>query len=118
MANIHSLIKNGSEVTVAVHVAIPSANNSVSVNYQVALIGSGVGGKTVLPDGNGMLGTIAAAEKTAILNGSLYEEITTLRVDSVPGAGINAFLDAEFTRISGEVLARLQNQLKYWGFTR
>lgn len=64
------------------------------------------------------LGQITAAELATIATGALYEAVTTLRIGSVQLANINAYLDGEFTRITSEVLALLQDQLNFYGFTR
>ena len=117
MANIHVLNSQGVDYRVAIHIAIPNANNSAGFNWRTMLLRSGLGGTTILTDGDGTGGTISASEKALIVSGALYEMITTIRVDSA-GANVNAYLDAEYTRISNETLLRLQDMLKYYGYTR
>src|SRR5437660_6433122 len=111
MANLHVLSKQGSDVTVAAHIAIPSANNTAGVNWRAALIASGVGGKTVLPDGDGTGGTISAAEKAQLTSGAVYEVLDVIHV-GIPSAGaaINAYLDARYSEISARVLTDLQDR--------
>jgi hypothetical protein len=117
LANIHVLTKNGSEVTVAAHVAIPTGNNVAGNPWRTVLINSGIGGKTVMATGSG-LGQITAAELATIATGALYETVVTLRIGTVQLANINAYLDGEFARISGEVQAALQDQLNFFGYIR
>ena len=69
MANIHIRTVDGSEVATIMHFAVPAANNAAGVGWQV--IAAQVFGKTVLPDGDGTAGTISAAEKAAIVAGSV-----------------------------------------------
>ena len=118
MANLHVLQKSGSEVTVVAHVPIPLGNNPAGVPWRTATAGSGLGATSVLKDGDGTLGTISSAEKTQLGTGAVFEYVTTLRIGTTALANINAYLDAEFTRISGEVLASLQDRLGFWGYVR
>lgn len=119
MANLHILQRSGAEVQVIAHVAIPNSNNAVGVNWRTAIINSGVGGRTSLPDGDGTAGTISAAEKAQIASGAIYEVDATIRPQGVAnGAPLNAFLDTEFARITAEVQAEFQARLNYYGATR
>lgn len=123
MANWHALIGdvNGNSYTVVYHVPIPSANNRSGVNYRTALVSSGIGGKTILPDGDGTLGTIAAAEKSSILAGSLFEVVEPFATN--PGqnlAALQAAVDARWTAlgdVNGAFIAALKARLNYFGGT-
>lgn len=120
MANLHTLLRSGVEVTVAAHIAVPVGNNSAGVAWAMALLNSGLGGKTVLKDGDGTGGTISAAEKAAIVAGTVVEAVDTVRTDSVFGgaATINAYLDAQYILISNRTLTWLQDVLRWFGGTR
>lgn len=118
MANMHVLSSGGGQVLVVMHIAIPSANNTVGVNWRTALIGSGIGGTTVLKDGDGTVGTISAAEKTAILSGAVYEISESLQPESTNLAGLPAWLDAQYTVRSAIALLDLQDRLKFFGYVR
>lgn len=123
MANLHILLRDpaGSDIAAVAHVAVPVGTNSAGVSWQTAVVRSGKGGTTVLPDGDGTAGTIAAAEKASIVAGSLIEVPLTLRPQSILTGGqtaINAYLDAQFSAVSTDALARLQIQLQFYGATR
>lgn len=124
MANLHILTSDArtAEVAAVAHVAVPVGNNAAGIAWRTAVVRSGLGGRTVLPDGDGTGGTISAAEKTGIVtDGSLYEEPVTLRPASVPSgnqAALNAYMDAVYSEVSSRVLARLAVQLNYYGATR
>lgn len=119
MANLHILdTADRSEYRVVAHVPVPNANNAAGVNWRTVVLRSGKGGSTVLSDGDGTGGTIASTEKASIASGTLLEVVTTLRADTVPLAGIGAYLDAEFNRIKADAQERLQAELKYFGYTR
>lgn len=112
---------DGNSYSVVYHIPVPSANNRVGVNYRAALVNSGIGGKTQLPDGDGTGGTISSIEKASIIAGTLYE----VRQDqnTNPGqtlAELKAILDANFAALSdvnGALIGNLKNQLAYFGGT-
>ena len=119
MASMHVLTQGGGQVTVVMHIAIPSANNTVGTNWQTALIGSGLGGTTVLKDGDGTLGTILAAEKASIASGAIYEVVAQLQPESTAsGAALVAWLNQQYAVRSGMALLNLQDRLKYWGYSQ
>jgi hypothetical protein len=102
------------------HVVIPVGNNSAGVSWQLCLINSRIGGNSVLMDGNGTGGTISAAEKALIANGSLYEVVednATMPADLTPSQQL-AYLDETYTNVAAATLSSLQQLLKYFGFTR
>jgi hypothetical protein len=110
---------DGNSFRIVNHIPIPSAVNRVNVNYRTAIINSGLGGRTVLPDGDGTGGTISAAEKAAILAGSLYEHVEDFATN--PGetaAQLQARLDARYDALVGIVQDRAAKMLSYYGFAR
>lgn len=119
MANLHVLTKTENDVTVAAHIAIPATSNTAGVSWRTALINSGLGGATVLKDGDGTGGTISAAEKTQLATGALYEVVDQIHVSIPSGAAaINAYLDSRYSEISARALAFLQDRLNYFGYSR
>ena len=123
MANAHLLDRvSDSDYRVAVHIAIPNSNNSAGVNYRTALINSGLGGTTVLKDGDGTAGTISSAEKTSILSGAIFEVVTTMRIftfrNTFGSANWLADADSAITQVTNDTLARLQLILGFYGGTR
>jgi hypothetical protein len=123
MANMHILLQSGGMFRIVAHIAVPAGNNSAGIAWQTVVVTSGVGGKTVLPAGDGTGGTISAAEKTAILTtGSVYEDVADLDVTqrglNTTPAQPGAYLDLWYTARSAEVLGQLQRQLAWYGQTR
>lgn len=122
MADYHVLTgsADGNSFTVVHHVPVPgSGNNRAGVQWRTALVNSGLGGKTVLPDGDGTGGTISAAEKAAITSGALYEVVE--QFDTHPGetaAQLRDRVDTRHTALVAQVQAQLQGRLTYFGFVR
>lgn len=120
MSNWHGRegIPDGNAYTVIFHVPIPSANNRVGVNYRAALLGSGIGGRTVMAEGVAT-GQIGAAEVASIAAGSLLEVVETIQTfPAETGAAISARLNARYTElanVNGAFLADLKRRLEYWG---
>lgn len=121
MANWHALTggPDGNSYQVAYHLPIPNNNNRVGVNHRTALVNSGIGGTTVLPDGDGTDGTISAAEKTQITNGEVFEHVEPFATN--PGetlqqlaAKVNA-RHAELANVNGVFITELANRLAYYG---
>ena len=114
MANIHILDNQAGRVLLVLHIAIPAGNNSAGMAWRAALLRTG-GGTTMLPDGDGTLGTISAAEKASVLAGAIYEVM--INPKRFVGAAGPA-LDALHTQVSSETLAGLQVSLANFGATR
>jgi hypothetical protein len=120
MSDMHVLTGDGNQAwTVVMHIPVPDTNNTVGTNWRTALVNSGMGGSTGLPDGDGTNGTISAAEKTQVEAGELYEYSQTMEID---GPGSNAasriaVLRASYTAKKSTVLAALQRRLKFYGYT-
>ncbi len=120
MANIHVLDRQGNGWRVAVHIAVPAGNNAAGLAWATALLRSGNGGTTVLPDGDGTGGTVSAAEKTSVTNGTVLEvlDVAAPPSNATTAVAINAWLDAYHAAKVAEVQARLQTELQQYGRTR
>jgi hypothetical protein len=122
MANWHALTgtSDGNSFRIVFHLPIPSALNRANVNYRTAVVNSGQGGKTALPDGDGTGGTISAAEKASIVAGALYEHVEDFPTS--PGetaTALQARIDARFTALSDTTTGRvgqLAKELTYFGY--
>lgn len=114
MANLHILTQRNGTYRIACHVPIPNANNPRGVNYRTALTQLGLFGTTVLPDGDGTLGTISAAEKAQIISRAVVEVVEDVKR---AGSG-NAFLDALFADTQARTQSSIQAQLVDYGHTR
>ncbi len=115
MANIPVLAMDGNEFTAAFHIAIPNTNNAAGLNWRTVVLRQGFGA-TILPDGDGELGTISAAEKADLALGVVVELIRTVK----PASGFpnGAALDAAHTAIRAEFLAEFQAKFTRYGITR
>lgn len=120
MANIHVLDRQGAGFRCAVHIAVPAGNNNAGTAWSAALVRSGNGGTTTLPDGDGTGGTVSAAEKTSIAGGTVLEVVDVLVPpdNATTAAAINAWLDAYHAAKVSEVQARLQRELSQYGRVR
>lgn len=119
MAKVHVLDTAGSNTRLIFHIAVPVGNNDAGTAWTTVLANSGIGGKTVLLDGNGTGGTISAAEKTSITSGGTYEVEAWASVPTgMTVTQANAFLDALHADKTIEVQASLQAQTRLFGFTR
>ncbi len=122
MANLHVLTVSGPEFNVVAHIPIPATNNSAGLSWRTALLRSGVSkGVSVLPDGDGTLGTIDATEKANIASGAVYEVVTPIKPSSASAdtATINdtTYMAAQYTIIKNQTLSDLQIALKWFGKT-
>ena len=110
MANTHILEQVQPGVfRVVHHIPVPATNNGAGISWQVALINSGVGGTTILKDGDGTAGTISAVEKAQIIAGSIYELPMTEEGQTV------ASVPAMYARRVSEVLVTIQSRLAQFG---
>lgn len=118
MSDIHILEGVGNKWRVVMHFAIPNVNNAVGVNYRTALVNSGLGGTTILPEGTGA-GDISTGELAQVTAGEVYEYTAHLLIETGgSGASQVAMLTTEYNRLSSAVIATLQNKLKYYGYTQ
>jgi len=120
MADIHVLDGVGSnlEWRVVFHYPVPIAENSVGVLFSVAIINSGRGGTTILPDGDGNEGTISAAEKLSIEAGDTLEFVFVWELErsGLTNADLLAELRNEYARRSDIIHDALRSELRYFGF--
>jgi hypothetical protein len=123
MSEVHVLTAKGRNLELALHIPIPAGNNLAGVSWQSALVTSGLGGTTVLKDGDGTGGTISGTEKTAIVStGSVFERVVSYDMggdfDGLSTALKNARIDAVFAAAKAEAQSVLQARLQYFGYTR
>lgn len=114
MARIHVLA--GGQCVV--HGPVPAGNNAAGVSWKTAIVNSGYGGHTIMPEGNDA-GQITTAEKALIASGDLYEIVLTVHIPEGANAGQRAaLLDIEIAKASSEEQAKLAKALRYFGATR
>lgn len=121
MTDVHVLRRTTpGRYQLVMHFPVPAGNNAAGVLWSAVLVNSGLGGKTVLPDGDGTGGSISAAEKATIANGTIYEVVEEVDLLSAgaSSAQITAYADALYTRRLTEVQAELQAILSQFGRTR
>lgn len=104
------------EFTVVMHFAVPLGNNQAGVPFSIILVNAGRN-TTVLPDGDGTKGTIGAAEKLEIENGTVREHVARDPIQSdgttltKTRAALREFYASEKTRSNAE----LARQLPWFG---
>lgn len=119
MGKVHVLTTNGQTSTLVYHIPTPAGSNAAGTPWADCLKNSGIGGVTRLPDGDGSGGTIVAAEKTSVQDGSVYEvQDSAVIPGGLSAAQANAFLDALHAAKTAEVQPQLQQRLNYFGYTR
>ncbi|KKN26051.1 hypothetical protein LCGC14_0878570 [marine sediment metagenome] len=97
---------------VAMHFPVPAGNNAAGVPWRGALVASGIGGTTVLPNGDGTGGTISAADKALIQSGALLEHVESVRL----GAGNpQAAAEELYNSRKADKTAQLQARLNQYG---
>lgn len=118
MANSHILEQTApGRFRVVYHVAIPATTNAAAVPWRTIMAAqvaaSVLAGNTVsvLPDGDGTNGTIAAAEKALISSGAVYEAVREEK-----GQSLAAFAGM-FAQRSAEILVGLQARFQQFGRT-
>jgi len=115
MANIHILSMDGTEFTAAFHIAIPATNNAAGVPWRTVVLRNR-GGTTILPDGDGLLGTISAAEKAQIIAGAVVEVVKSGGWSSAFPSG--AQLDALHASVQSDYTSNMQSKFNRYGMTR
>jgi hypothetical protein len=118
MAKIHVLAGAGPNLyTVVVHATTPVGNNSAGIAWSDAIKNSGRA-TSILTVGTGA-GQILNAEMNQITGGTLIEGSFAWGDDPAwSNAERQADLDLRATQLVAELLARYQQDLKYFGFTR
>ena len=106
---------DGTEFLAAFHVAVPATNNVVGCPWRTVALRNG-GGVTVLPDGNGLLGTISAAEKAQILSGAIVEVVKTGGWNSSFPTGVQ--IDVIAAQVSSDYISNMQTKFNRYGMTR
>jgi hypothetical protein len=119
MANMHVLAMDGSTARVLLHVAAPVGNNAAGIPWATAIVRSGMGGTTALPDGDGTGGTISAAEKAQILIGAVVEVEGAIIPDSAStNSERQQYIDRVIAQATTEVQERVRLRFRYYGMTR
>lgn len=125
MANVH-VIAGGQPGTVRLvcHIATPSISSQANpaLTDAQAVLRSGQGGTTILPDGDGNGGTISTAEKNEIIAGTKFERAVDWDLgndfDQLTGPQQLAKLDDKYNQISADERTRLQRMLRWFGRVR
>ena len=122
MSDIHVQRAGRNEIRLLYHIPVPEAQNEAGVSYRTAIVKSGAGGATALPDagdGDNPEGwEIGAAEKAAILDGSLYEHGASVKITPAQYASQAALLAAvraDYAASKTIIRQRLQRGLRFWG---
>lgn len=118
MAKIHVLAGAGLNLyTVVVHATTPNGNNAAGMAWTDVLKNSGRA-TSILSVGTGP-GQIQQNEMNQIANGEIFENSFQWGDDpSWNNAQRQADLDLRATQLVAEALAKAQQELKYFGFTR
>ena len=119
MADIHVLSGDGiDDWNLIFHFTVPNVNNNVGINFRTAIVNSGLGGTSTMTEGDGP-GQITSAELAQIQAGILYEYSTPFPAES--GATNNtqllAAIQAAYAIHHEIVMDRVENTLRYFGFT-
>lgn len=118
MAKIHVLSASGPNVyTVAIHATTPAGNNLAGNSWATCIQNSGRAG-SVMPVGNGP-GQITQSEMNQVTSGAIFESVMQWGDDPAwSNAERQADLDLRASQLVAETLAKLQTDLRYFGFTR
>ena len=124
MADIYVLTGNNSNTwTLVMHFDVPNTNNAVGINYRTALVNSGIGlntetgRRTVLPTGDDLGGTISAAEEAFLDDGSRFEHVASLRLESngTSNAELQSIIRDFYASTNVSVQASVGSRLRYFG---
>ncbi len=121
MSDIHLLNAGQGSVRLAFHFPVPDVDNDVGVNYREALLRSGLGGSTQMPEGTDP-GHITPAERAQIAAGERWECVRTLTRAELLSAGetpavIQATVRAYHLADKAKYTAELQMTLQFYGYT-
>ncbi len=93
---------------VVMHFPVPAGNNTAGVSWRDALVASGIGGTTILPDGDGTGGTISTADKVKIVSGALLEHVESVRLgDGNPQSAAEELYNSRKADKATQLQARL-----------
>jgi hypothetical protein len=122
MGALHALTTQNGGIRIAIHITTPAGTNAAGVTWVLAYLRSHGTLTTVLVDGDGTGGTIAAAEKTSVTGGAVIELVDSFPLPSnwaaLSAAQRNTAIDAWAAANQNELLLRLQDQLRYFGIVR
>lgn len=110
--------------SVVCHFPIAAGNNDVGLAWRTAYARSKGALSTVLPDGDGTLGTISAAEKTSVTQATptVAESVQEFQIPddwgALNGPQRQALLDAWYAVASTEWTNGNAELLRFYGFTR
>ena len=114
MANTHLLeVQRGVYARIAYHLPTQAGANSAGVAWKDVVIRSGMGGKTILPDGDGAGGTISATEKAQIASGDIYEMVVIEKAQPTGATNLNRL----FNLHKAEYDAQLNSTYNKFGAT-
>jgi hypothetical protein len=120
LSNIHVLTRDGNAYHLVLHISTPAGNNAAGMTWAAAYVAA-FAPKTVLPSGDGTLGTINTTEAAAILAGTLLEmpfDFTTgTSFEAANGAAQLAEIDRWYSSVTNTRLLQLQAQLLRFGLT-
>lgn len=116
MANWYVLdgTADGQSYRIAYLIPIPNTSNSSGVNFQTALINSGIGGKNVMTVGTGP-GQMASADAALITSGAAFQVVDNFVPTGLPQATLAAAIDARLAQLTTQYQAALANILKWFG---
>lgn len=113
MANITVLERDTGDLwRVVMHFSVATGNNSAGVPWQESLVKSGIGGNTILPDGDGTKGTISTADKALIESGALLEHVESVRLG---GGDVQAAAKEIYNSRKSSMTAQTQARLSQYG---
>lgn len=113
MANITVLERDMSNRwRVVMHFPVPAGKNDGGLPWRTVLVRSGIGGSTILPDGDGTGGTINPDDKAAIESGALLEHVESVRLG---GGNPQAAAEEIYNSRKADKTAQLQARLNQYG---
>lgn len=117
MSSIHVIQGRNNVYSVVVHVATPAGNNAAGVAWSTAIKNAGRA-KTVMQVGSGA-GQITTAESNDVTNGAVLEGVFQWQ-DNPAWTNAERIADVELRaqQLRDELLARVQDELKFFGYTR
>jgi hypothetical protein len=106
----------GNGYRVAFLIPVPDTLNRVGVSNRTALLNSGIGGKSSLPEGDGSNGTMTPDDAARIKAGAAYEYVEALATH--PGetsAEFQAAISNRWKELKDTEAQRLKHALAYYG---
>ena len=106
---------------VVMHFDVPDVNNAVGTSFRTVLVNSDLATVSVLPiSADGFGGTITQDESDLLASGVVFEHVAQIRLAGVgvTDAGRILILQERYAAIKAEIIARVQNQLNFFGFNQ